>query len=148
MEITKNKSSVLLSIFKRKGGEGVATKIISDDNKQNFLKQITSLEEKDKPLICFKQDDSNWLLLTNIEIIEMKDELRLVIPYSELIEVSLAIQEEFKDKVKNKEHFTRLVLKDNSNKKYVIKIEKGDPFQGIYQMLHHIVSNNKATLKF
>lgn len=145
MENTKDKSSILLSIFNRKGGEGVATKIINDDNKQNFLSQITSVETKSSPLLCFKQDELNWLLLTNNEIIEERDGVRLVIPYSELIEVSPAIQEEFKDKILNKENFTRLVLIDSSDRKHIVRTEKGNPFQGIYQMLHYVASNNKAT---
>ena len=144
MESTKDKSSILISIFKRKGGEGVATKIINDDNKQNFSDQISSLETKDSPLLCFKQDESNWLLLTNNQIIEERDGVRLVMPYSELIEVTPAKEEELKDKILDKHNFTRLALTDRSDRRYVIRTEKGLPFQGIYQMLHHIVSNNKA----
>ena len=59
--------------------------------------------------------------------------------------MSLAMQEEFKDKIMNMEDFTRLALKDSSGKRYIIRTEKGEPFQGICQMLHHIVSINKAT---
>lgn len=144
MEDIKNKSSILLSIFKRKGGEGVMTKIITDDNKLKFLNQIALLKAEEQPLLCFKQDELNWLLITNNRIIEEKGGVRLTIPYSELIEVSLAIQEEFKERIINKEDFTRLVLKDSSGRKYIVKSEKGEPYQGIYQILHHIVSSNKA----
>ncbi|RFS19983.1 hypothetical protein DVR12_19855 [Chitinophaga silvatica] len=141
---TKNKSSVLLSIFKRKGGEGPMTKIISDDNKQSFLNQISLLIVEEQPLICFKRDESNWLLITNTRIIEEKEGIRLAIPYCELVEVNLAMQEEFRDKVMNKKDFTRLVLKDTSGRSYIVRMEKGEPYQGIYQMLHHIVSSKKA----
>lgn len=144
MEDIKDKSSILLSIFKRKGGEGVMTKIITDDNKLKFLNQITLLKAEEQPLLCFKQDELNWLLITNIRIIEEKEGVRLTIPYSELIEVSLAMQEEFKDRIMNKEDFTRLVLKDSSGRKYIVKSEKGEPYQGIYQILHHIILSNKA----
>lgn len=144
MEETKNKSSLLLSIFKRKGGEGALTKIISDDNKLNFLNQIAFLKTEEQPLLCFKQDELNWLLITNNRIVEEKGGVRLVIPYSELVEVSLAMQEEFKDRVMNKEDFTRLILKDSTGRKYIVKSEKGKPYEGIYQILHHIASSNKA----
>lgn len=135
----------LLSIFKRKGGEGVMTKIISDDNKPDFLNQMSSLEAEEQPLLCFKLGELNWLLLTSNRIIEEREGVRFEMLYSELIAVSPAIQEEFKDRVVNKEGFTRLVLKDSSDKRYIIRTEKGKPFQGIYQILHHIVSNNKTT---
>lgn len=144
MENSKDKLSILLSIFNRKGGEGELTKIISEDNKQNFLNQISTLAVKEQPFLCFKQDEINWLLLTNIRIIQEREGVRLVIPYSELIEVSLAMQDEFNDRVVNKKDFTRLVLKDSSDKKYIIRTEKGEPFQGIYQILHHIVTRNKV----
>lgn len=145
MEYIKNKSSILLSIFKRQGGEGILTKIIRDDNKLNFLNQIGLLNADEQPLLCFKQDELNWLLITNNRIVEEKEGvIRLAIPYSELVEVSLAMQEEFKDRVMNKEDFTRLILQDSTGRKYTIKSEKGKPYQGIYQILHHIASNNQA----
>jgi hypothetical protein len=146
MESTKYKPSILLSIFKRKGGEGVMTNIISDENKRNYLSQIYALETEELPLLCFKQDELNWLLLTNNRVIEEIEGVKFVMPYSELIEVSLAIQEEFKDNVVNKEDFTRLILKDNFDNRHIIRTEKGKPFQGVYQILHHIATNNKATI--
>lgn len=142
MESEKSKS-ILLSIFKRKGGEGVMTKIISDDNEQNYSNQISLLKTDEQPIICFKQDESNWLLITNSRIIEEKEGERLIIPYSELIEVGFAIQEEFKDRITNKRDFTLLALKDSSDKRYILRMEKGEPFQGIYQILHHIISTNR-----
>lgn len=146
MEKNINMSSILLSIFKRKGGEGAMTKIINEDNKLNFINQIALLKAEEQPLLCFKQDELNWLLITNNRIIEEKEGIRLFIPYSELVEVKLAMQEEFKDRVTYKENFTRLLLKDNTGRKYIVKCEKGEPYQGIYQLLYYIVSNKKAAL--
>lgn len=139
----KNKSSILLSIFKRNGGEGSLTKIITDDNKLNFLDQIALIKPEEQALLCYKQDELNWLLITNSQIIEEKKGVRLVLGYSELTEVTPAIQEEFKNKVFNKEDFTHLIFKDCLGRKHIIKFEKGQPYQGIYQMLHYIIFNNK-----
>ncbi|SKD09936.1 hypothetical protein SAMN05660461_5834 [Chitinophaga ginsengisegetis] len=134
----KFKPSTLLAIFRRKGGEGAMTKIISDDNKSDFLHQVSFLREGEQPLVCFKQDELNWLLITSDRIIEMGQGVSLFIPYSELVEVRIALHEEFKDSVMSKTDFTRLLLKDNSGRNYVIESEKGEPYKGIYQMLHFI----------
>ncbi|AOM79101.1 hypothetical protein [Pedobacter steynii] len=136
----KSKSSILLSIFRRKGGEGVLTKIINEDNKLNFSNQVALIKADEQPLLCFKKDELNWLFITSDRIIESEESIILSIPYCELVEVSLAIQEEFRDRVMNKENFTRLVLKASNGQRYVLKLEKGKPYQGIYQMLHHVVT--------
>lgn len=44
----------------------------------------------------------------------------------------------------NKEDFTELSLRDQKGNKYIIKIEKGKPYQGVYQVLHHIASKNQS----
>lgn len=43
----------------------------------------------------------------------------------------------------NKEHFTRLLLKQRNGNEFLIKTEKGKPYQGIYQVLNYLVSKNK-----
>ncbi|WP_316838345.1 hypothetical protein [Pedobacter nutrimenti] len=144
MKETKYKSSVLLSIFRRKGAEGASTKILNEDNKLNFVNQISLLKDEEQPLLCSKQDELNWLFITNDRIIQANESEISSILYSELVEVSLAMQDEFKDGVVKKEDFTRFVLKDSKGRKHIVKVEKGKPYQGIYQMLSHVVLNNKA----
>jgi hypothetical protein len=146
MEEIRNKSSVLLSIFRRKGGEGALTKIIDDNNKTEFINQIALLEGEEIPLICFKQDELNWLLISNRRISGKKEGLKLSILFTELVEVNIAMHEEFKDRITNKENFTRLALKDRSGRKYIIKCEKGEPYRGVYQVLYYIASNNKKPI--
>ncbi len=142
MEEFKNRSSILISIFNRKGGEGVMTKIVRDSNKPDFQNQISLLDKEEQPLLCFKKDELNWLLITSSRIIGDEEGVKFIIPYSQLIEVKLAMEQEFKNRTMNKGNFTRLALKDNSDRTYLIKLEKGPPYQGIYQILHYIVSNN------
>lgn len=43
----------------------------------------------------------------------------------------------------NKEHFTRLLLKQRNGNEFIIKIENGKPYQGIYQVLNYLASKNK-----
>jgi len=147
MKEMKDKSSVILSIFRRKGGEGIQTKIIHNENKSYFSNQIAILKENENALLCFKQDDSNWLLITNTRIVQERDRVRLSIPYSELLEVNPALQNEFQNGVMSKSDFTKLNLKCSDGNKYIIELEKGEPYQGIYQLLHYVASNNRGQLK-
>lgn len=45
---TADKSSVYISIFKRKGGEGLNTKIIKENNKRNYNSLFLQLEERER----------------------------------------------------------------------------------------------------
>lgn len=137
------KSSIILSIFKRKGGEGVLTKLIEENNRLVYCSQEVQLSSEEEALIVFNQDEASWLLLTNNRIIEKKEGIVISIYYSDLIEVTPAIQKEFKNRIIDKQDFTLLSLKDKNNKNYVLRVEKGKPYQGIYQVLHHIISINK-----
>jgi len=140
MRETTNKS-ILLSIFRRNGGEGVLTKIITNENKVNYVNQLEALD-KEEPLLCFKEDEQNWILLTNERILKEQVGVRETIAFSELTEVNLALHEEFKDMVMNKKDFTLLALKHRNGSKSVIKLEKGDPFQGMFQVLHYLALKN------
>ncbi|NLR77346.1 hypothetical protein [Chitinophaga eiseniae] len=145
MERITGKASILLSIFKRKGGEGLLTKIITDENKADYLQQLTLLEMNEKPLLCFKENELNWLLLTNERVLTAQAGVKIIIPFSELIRIDLALHEEARNGVANLKYFTRLALLDQNGNRYLVSVEKGDPYKGIYQMLHYVASNNSAT---
>jgi hypothetical protein len=138
MQSNKNSGSILLSIFLRKGGEGTLTKIITDENKIEYLNQLRLLEENENALLCFKENERNWLVFTNKRIFGEQGDVKLSIPFSNLESVNLAMADEFNDKVYNKTDFTRLLLKEKNGNQYLVKIEKGRPFQGVYQMLYYL----------
>ncbi|QIK54261.1 hypothetical protein G7051_07880 [Dysgonomonas sp. HDW5B] len=135
----KYKSSILLSIFRRKGGEGALTKIINSNNKFNY----SVLEEEEQALILYEHDRENWLLLTNNRILEKKEKRLLSIYYCNLLTVRPAIEYEFRLGVMNKEEFTYLYVENYKYDGYILKVEQGQPYQGIYQVLHYIMSVNK-----
>jgi hypothetical protein len=135
--------NVLLSIFKRKGGEGLFTKLITDVNQQDYLNQMDLLDADEIALLISKQDEQNWLLLTSNRVLTVKNGHLIDLPYSKLLTVSLAMDEEFQDGILSKEGFTRLVLIDGNGDNYFITVEKGKPYQGVYQVLHYIAINNK-----
>jgi hypothetical protein len=135
----------LLSIFRRKGGEGARTKVIDEYNRINYLPQMEILEIGEKPLICYNQEEERrWILLTDLRIVEKTSRGISSILYSELVEVNIAMNEEYKVNEFNKANFTFLHLKNIAGEKFLIQLEKGKPYQGIYQLLHYIMSYNKS----
>lgn len=136
----KDKSSILISIFKRKGSEGQFTKIVEDNSKSRYSDLLSSLEQGEKGLIVYYRDALDWLLLTNRRVLTSS---KIMILNSDIVEVSPALQEEFKDMVTNKNRFTRLLVKDKNNKTYILSLEMGNPYEGFYQVLHFIASSNQ-----
>lgn len=139
---SKDKSSVYLSIFKRKGGEGDYTKIVNDENKSQYSDLLSRLIENENPLIvCFK-NILNWFLLTNSRILILNEGRFDVFNNFDIVEVRPALEEELRDRVNNKENFTRLKIKIKNNEEVVLSLEKGKSYEGIHQVLHFIRSNN------
>ena len=139
----KDYSSIIISIFKRKGAEGKYTKIVDSDNQTRNLNSMSILGENENALIFYFKDDNNWLLLSNKRVLSNKSGSLYSILNENIIEVTPAMQEEFKDGVRSKLDFTRLKLKDNSSKEYLLFLEKGQPYEGLYQALHFIATKNK-----
>ncbi|HRB70530.1 hypothetical protein [Flavobacterium sp. WV_118_3] len=139
---TTDKSSIYISIFKRKGGEGLSTKIIMDIDNERYNSLFAQLEVNEKPLLIYFQSMLNWFLLTNSRIL-MSNEGQFTFLYlADIIEVHPALQEEMNDKINDKQKFTRLKIKMKNGKYFVCKLEKGQPYEGIYQVLHYIATNN------
>ena len=88
-----NKSSIYISIFKRKGGEGLKTKIINDNNKKQYESLFLGLENNETPLIVFFENMQNWFLLTDLRILFCNEEVISNLKNTDIIEVRPAIQE-------------------------------------------------------
>ena len=128
------KSSILLSIFRRKGGEGHFTKIIDSGEIQG---------QEEQPLLSFRQDDSNWTTITNTRVFGENEGVKLSIPFVDLVDVLPAFKQEFKDRITNMNDFTRLALSIRNGDTCIIKVEKGAPYQGFLQVLHFAVSKSR-----
>ncbi|MDR6546397.1 hypothetical protein J2810_002456 [Chryseobacterium rhizosphaerae] len=137
----KDKSSIYVSIFNRKGGEGLYTKVINENNKKSYEDLFNELDEKEKAFIIYYKNTLNWLLFTNFNILGCTEGGRFIINLSEIIEVQLALHEEYEDRITDKEKFTRLKIKTKNKDCFILNVEEGKPYQGLYQVLHFIVSN-------
>ena len=134
----KDYSTILLSIFRRKGGEGDRTKIIDDNNRVKYDHLFPTLEQGEKSLLICIDGDKNFFLLTNKRVI-IKDETQIIfIPLLEISSVRPAFDEEFKKNILNKKKFTKLSIKTSNNNEYVCNLEMGLPYTGILQALSYI----------
>lgn len=136
------KSSILLSIFKRKGAEGIFTKIITEENKEKYEYVFSGLLTEEEIIIISFENFFNWTLLTNKGIIYKKENLLTRIFYQNIESVSLDLKTEMTLGNRNKAEFTYLLLQDVYANSYSLRLEKGEPFQGIYQLLGYIVLCN------
>lgn len=134
----KDRASIILSIFKRKGGEGVFTKIVTDmDYQYHELGQY--LTDNEKLLIVCHRDNLNWISLSNNRIIISSDGNISSILYTNIKYVKLALEEEYKNGVKDKNRFSLLKI-GSPDREYVLDFEEGKPLAGIYQVLHFLVN--------
>lgn len=139
---TKDKSSTYISIFKRKGGEGLNTKIIKEADSKDYNILFAQLEENEKPLLIYFLDLLNFFLLTNNRILMYNEGQSIFLYLTDIIEVRPALQEEMNDRISDKQKFTRLKIKIKNGTYFICKLEQGQPYEGIYQVLHFIASNN------
>jgi hypothetical protein len=138
----RKESSILLSIFKRRGAEGQYTKIINEHNIHNYNHILTFLLPGEEGLIMTYLDELNWTLLTNLRVEVNKNGKRSEIENISIDKVLPALEDEYKEGVMDKGFFSRLKIKDSHGKNYIIALESGLPYQGIFQVLHHIAAKN------
>ncbi|MEO7215179.1 hypothetical protein [Mucilaginibacter sp.] len=135
---TKDKSSVLLSIFLRKGGEGLFTKVVNEKNKHLYQEINKYLENVERLLIIYFNDSNNWVGITNERIIFADNGHISDIFHSAIKEVRMGLNEEAKKGIMDKTLFTLIKVKTTDNKTYLLTLEKGMGFQGFFQVLHFL----------
>ena len=136
----KSKSSILLSIFKRKGGVGEKTSILND---VSVYKEKYDLLETEKIIIEYYNDKTEWALVTNLSLHFCYESQSHSIELSNLKEVKPAMIEELRNGILNANDFTKLRLIDSKGKSYLMSVEEGEPYKGFYQVLSFICANNK-----
>lgn len=89
---TNDKASTQVSIFKRKGGEGLNTKIVKEANNKDYDCFFTRLDETEKPLLINFLNLLNWFLLTNNRNLMSIDGRSKFVYLTDIIEVRPALQ--------------------------------------------------------
>lgn len=86
-------------------------------------------------------------MLTNERVLTAQAGVKAIIRFSELVRIDLALQDEARNGVADLKYFTRLVLLDQNGNRYLVSLEKGEPYKGIYQMLHYIAPNRAPLIE-
>ena len=133
------KSSILISIFKRKGDEGQYTKIVQGNTKLNNIIPL-SLGIDEIGLLLYYKSEDEWFLLSNKKIRSNYRGKTLELDVEDLQAVNIAMQEEFSNGIRDKKHFNKLRITDKRNNSSILHLEKGLPYEGIYQVLHFLAS--------
>ena len=137
-----DKSNIYLSIFKRKGGEGVNTKI---NEKTNFFFEEKNFLEGEKILLSSEMNvEDEIILFTNKRVIILnKNSIISELDFVNIIDVKPAIQEEYNEGIRNTIDFTKIKIFMKDESISILKIESGEPYNGVFQMLHYISTQNK-----
>ena len=126
-------------ILKKFGNsEGVFTKIITDDNRNEYEDLFQNLDEDEIPLIVCRFNHLHWTLLTKTRVLTKNEEGLNIIPTVEINYVNIDIPNEWANGAKTLAHFTKIILKDINNKIYVLTLEKGVPLGGFLNALNFI----------
>ncbi len=133
--------TIILSLFKRKGGEGDYTKIVSENNLPKDV-VLSGFGRNEIGLIIYHKNDSDWFLLSNKRILSKHGGNMVNMEIQDLKEVTLAIQEEFKSSILDKNDFSRLRIIEKNGGSHLVHLEKGLPYQGLYQVLHFLASKD------
>ena len=140
--LTSDLSSVILAIFLRKGGEGVYTKIV-----EKTSIEIDKLYKKDNegevPLIV-SYNDTGYIIFTNQRVVKSINGGFNSITYSDLENVRPALFDEFKNLVVDKKKFTKLCVREKNGNEFLLILESGNPYAGIYQFLSFLCSKHKT----
>ena len=116
-------SSIIVSVFKRKGGEGEFTKVVTSNSDYSVIN--AHLHTDEKGLIIDYRNDLDFTLLTNKRIIAVRQNGVTIVSYAHLEKVVFPMVAEYNEGVKNKFDYTKIQLIDADNKEYIIAVEKG-----------------------
>ena len=132
------RASILTSLFKRKGGEGIYTKIIKSTNIEYEIIS-DNLLEGEKGIIIYYKSEREWFWLSCKRIRYKLNANAFEIFIKDIKKVSPAIDVEFKNRVLNKNDFSVLKIVDSYGNIHYLKLESGLPYRGIYQVLSYLV---------
>lgn len=136
------KSSTLLSIFKRKGGEGLFTKVISKDNLPKYHELFYNYFEDEVPIIAQYTDENYWIIFTNRRLILCESSIITYIGFETINKVSAPVFREAMMGIRDVNGFSLIELQTKDKQKYTLKTECGLPYTGIFHMLQFLSNTN------
>lgn len=138
MAVTTKRIPLVLKYFGGSDSEGIYTKIITEENKLNYLDLINHLEDDEIPLIVCKFNASNWTLVTTKRILSMNEDGLRTMNHSDLIYSNIDRKGEIAAGARSLADFSKIILKDVNHQTFTLDLEKGYPMGGILNALTFI----------
>ncbi|MBL0317860.1 MAG: hypothetical protein IPP74_00905 [Alphaproteobacteria bacterium] len=135
---------ILCGIFRRKGGNGIYTKIYDELDllaKELLQKQVQETDDE-KLVIAGIINSSEWQLITTKKIIWGTHGVIKSINFEELIDALVDLPKLMKDNVRLVDN-TELVVITKDGQRTILKLEAGKSFSGIWNIIKFIGLRNR-----
>ncbi len=132
------------SIFLRKGGEGVYTRLFDnlDVSHKIVIEKAVSFHTDELPIVGSVRSQSNWLVLTTDRLIYSIEGQRTELLVGTIAD-AVADFTEVIAKNKTKAEMNKLKLLTLDRKEHLIEMEPGRPLSGIWNVLKNIGHRNR-----
>lgn len=138
----KYNSTILTSIFIRKGGEGSFTKIISENNNLEYKNLFSDYIKDEIPIIIQYTNANYWFMLSNYRIILAENNAISDICLDTITKISAPVFKEAMIGTKSVNEFSLIELETKEQQKYLLKTEGGRPYTGLFHILQFIQNKN------
>jgi hypothetical protein len=129
--------NVLIARFHRKGGSGSFTKPFEDlqDEAREFMLSAAHLRHEELPIIASYLGRDQWLLVTTERVVWTLDGSLHSLHKEDIREVTIDLALESQSGVRKKSDFTHLVMIDNLGNRHLAKIESGNSFLAVLNVI-------------
>ena len=134
-------SSVLKALFKRKGGEGQYTRVVTTPSAFDGL-NIADFRAGEEALIRYYKSELLWCLLSNRRLRANNHGEPINLGLDEIAAVGIDIKAEYLTGSKNKKDFSLLSVVDIKHANHTLAFESGPPFYGIYNALGFAINRH------
>lgn len=134
---------LLISIFKRKGGEGKNTFLfdnISSNNQELISSTLKDIEENEYGVLVYLVDENNHFIITTKRIIEKNNGIIISLNHSELKLADISLLKQYKIGAKSKKGFEIITLKFTNNE-HDLMVEPDNPYWGLLNVLRYLAFN-------
>jgi len=141
--------NVLDSIFRRKGLETAQTKIFENfpEPVKSGIAELAKLRSDELPVLASVAAGDRWLLITTQRVCFYCAGKMDSCNVSELTGVAMALSIDASAGATKKNDLKHLRLIMESNPEFMIEVENGRPYVGIWNTLLYFVALNKKMLK-
>jgi hypothetical protein len=132
--------SVLLSIFRQKGGPGSNTLPFDEFSlsvQSHLRSQLPLLDGEEPALVSFK-DPSEWVLVTTQRLVWSNKGRVMRIALSDIEDVTVDLKADAEMGARTKQDLSHLIVKTSAGEIHTLTIESGPSFFALWNVLKHV----------